>query len=103
MKKRIAIDLEGTLIDNARSIELQERVKTSGDDWYLVTAHADPLAVEDIVREETMLDPETDFVEIVCTSQKAKACFARGITRLIDDSVRYCKSCERYGVEFELF
>ena len=51
MKKRIAIDLEGTLIDNARSIELQKRVKTSGDDWYLVTAHADPLAVEDIVRE----------------------------------------------------
>ncbi|WP_028880849.1 hypothetical protein [Terasakiella pusilla] len=102
MKKRIAIDLEGTLIDNARSIELQERVKTSGDDWYLVTAHADPLAVEDIVREETALDPETDFVEIICTSQKAKACFEHGITRLIDDSVRYRKSCEKYGVEFEL-
>ncbi|NVK31849.1 MAG: hypothetical protein HWE20_12645 [Gammaproteobacteria bacterium] len=102
MKKRIAIDLEETLIDNARSIELQERVKTSGDHWYLVTAHADPLAVEDIVREETALDPETDFVEIVCTSQKAKACFARRITRLIDDSVRYRKSCEKYGVEFEL-
>lgn len=102
MKKRIAIDLEGTLIDNARSIELQERVKTSGDDWYLVTAHADPLTVEDIIREETMLDPETDFIEIVCTHEKAKACFERGITRLIDDSVRYRKSCELYGVDFEL-
>lgn len=102
MKKRIGIDLEGTLIDNARSIQLQELVRSSGDDWYLVTAYSDPLAVEDIIRDKTMLDPEVDFIEIICTHEKAKACFERGIIKLIDDSVRYRKSCERYGVEFEL-
>lgn len=97
---KFAIDLEGTLIDNVRSLEFQNEIKNSKDDWYLITAHHDPLAVEDIVREETILEPE-DFVEIVCTFEKAKAAFERAITKLIDDSPRYRKSCEKFGIEFE--
>ena len=96
---KIGIDLEGTLIGNTRSTEFQEMVLTSGDEWYLVTAYVDPLAVSDIVRDETVLEPD-QFIEIVCTHQKAKACFERGIVKLIDDSGRYRKSCEKYGIEF---
>lgn len=99
---KIGIDLEGTLVDNKRSREFQELVKSSGDQWYLITAHHDPLAVEDIIKDETILDPEKDFVQIICTSDKAAACFERGIVKLIDDSDRYRKSCEKYGIEFVL-
>lgn len=97
---KFAIDLEGTLIDNDRSLEFQETIKNSKDDWYLITAYDDPLDVEDIVISETILQPD-DFVEIVCTSEKAKAAFERGITKLIDDNPRYRKSCLRYGIAFE--
>lgn len=97
---KFAIDLEGTLIDNVRSLEFQETIKNSKDDWYLITAYDDPLDVEDIVNDETILAPE-DFVEIVCTYEKAKAAFERGITKLIDDNPRYRKSCAKLGIEFE--